>query len=282
MAETERSTRSGSRPRTGAGTGRRPDGTRPDGSDRWRIDRSGPYPLYFQLKQALLHVIDSQGLRPGDRLPTEAEIEDRFGVSRTTIRQALSELVLEGVVERVQGKGTFVSAGKVQHVAMLTSFTDNMRAQGYRPSRRVLRQREAPAPAEVSTALGIVEGAQCWHIERLLLADERPMGLAVSWVPMQALSQHPDALARLGEGSLYEVLQSPPLSLVLHRGVETITAGVMDAAVAEFLGAAPGSSALVVRRTTWLPGGRPVEWTRMTFPSDRYEYRVELSRPDNG
>lgn len=257
------------------------DGFAEAGDDGWRIDRNGPYPLYYQLKQALLHAIRSQGLRPGDQLPTEGEIESRFGVSRTTIRQALSELVADGIVERVQGKGTFVAAPKIQHVAMLTSFTENMRAQGYVPTRQVLESVQRPATADVGTVLEIEEGAPCWFLNRLLLADERPVGLAASWIAIDALDGNHGALQNLGPGSLYEFLQAPPFSLTLYRGVETITADVItDKATADLLDCARKSSVLSVNRITWLAGGRPLEWTKMIFASDRYEYRVELLRPN--
>lgn len=251
------------------------------GRDSWRIARDLPYPLYYQLKQSLLHTIRSQQLRPGDRLPTESEIEAEFRVSRSTIRQALSQLVAEGVVERIQGKGTFVATPQIRHVPRLTSFAENMRAQGYAPTRRVLDSSERPAAAAVAELLEIREGDRCRYLKRLLLADARPVGIAQSWIPIAPLTGHEQVFDRLGEGSLYECLQGPPLSLVLHRGIENITAELLDESDAELLGSLPETPALMVSRISWIAGGRPIEWTKMTFAGSRYEYQVELGRPNN-
>jgi GntR family transcriptional regulator len=81
------------------------------------------------------------------------------------------------------------------------------------------------------------------------------------------------------EGSLYEILQGEPLGLVLHRAVETINPGVAEEADAELLRHEPGSPLLVIKRITFTPEDRPIEWTRLLFAGDRYEYRVEMQRP---
>lgn len=246
------------------------------------VDRRAPLPLYHQLKQALVDDIERRGLTAGDRLPTEAEIERRYRVSRSTIRQALRDLVVEGVVERIQGKGTFVAGGHLTHVPLLTSFTENMRAQGHTPSRRVLESRVAVPPPGVATVLGLeADGQRCRFLRRLLSADGQPVGVAETWLPVAVLGAHDDLFdpARLESGSLYDLLQSPPIGLVLHRGVETVRSGLADADHARLLGCEPGAAVLVVDRLTHTPQDRPVEATRMVFAGGRYEYRVEMFRP---
>lgn len=245
------------------------------------LDREAPLPLYFQLREAIVREIHHLGLGPGDRLPTELELERRYRVSRSTIRQALNDLAADGVIRRIQGKGTFVEAPRIQHVPVLTSFSELLRSQGYTPSHRLLASSVVPAPAEVAEGLLIEEGASCRYLRRVFLADGDPVGVADTWLPRVLLGDH-DALFENGEieeGSLYEILQRPPLDLALHRAVETINPGLAEQADAELLRHQPGSPLLVIKRITFTPDDRAVEWTRLLFAGDRYEYRVEMQRP---
>lgn len=245
-----------------------------------RVDRQSHLPLYVQLEQALLHSIGAQGLLPGDRLPTEAEIAETFAVSRQTIRQALARLVADGHVERVQGLGSFVTKPRPTHQSLLTSFTENMRAQGYTPERRLLRSETVATPPVLRDEPGFT-AAECQFILRLLLADLRPIGVSQTWLPVDALAGRVDLFTSdvLESGSLYELLQGPEVGMQLHRGTETVRAELADPEQAELLECPVGAPTLVVRRSSRTRTGRAVEWTVMTFAADRYEYSVELKRP---
>lgn len=244
------------------------------------VDRSSPLPLYVQLENVLMERIRTQGLKPGDRLPTEAEIEEQYAVSRATIRMSLTRMVADGHVDRVQGLGSFVARPRPMHQSLLNSFTQNMRAQGYRPNRRLLRCETVQPDDLVRTELRLPRGA-CQYVERLLLADDRPIALSRTWLPVDSLAGRLDLFteATLASGSLYELLQGPEIGMVLDRGVETVRADLADAAGASHLQCAVGSATLVVRRKSFTPSGRPVEWSVMTFAGDRYEYHVDLQRP---
>lgn len=245
------------------------------------MDRRAPAPLYHQLKRALIDHIQTAGLAPGARMPTEAEIEQQHGISRTTIRQALQELVQAGVVERVQGRGTFVAAPPLIHAPLLTSFTENMQSQGQRPSHRVLESWVTAAPQAVADALELEPGAPCRFIRRLLLVNDRALGVAETWLPRAVLGVADPLFdaAALAAGSLYEVLQRPPIGLVLARGAETVRAGLADDEQAALLGCSPSAPVLVVDRVSFTADERPVESTRLVFDGTRYAYRSELSRP---
>lgn len=244
------------------------------------VDRRHPTPLYVQLENALLTHIRERGLAPGARLPTEAEIAQTYGVSRQTIRQALSRLVADGHVERVQGLGSFVGKPRPSHKSLLTSFTQNMRAQGYEPQRLLLSSEVLATPEEVERESGIY-GGSCQFIRRLLLADRRPIALSETWLPVEFLAGRLDLFTTevLQGRSLYELLQGNEIGLHLDRGVETVRAEVATEHQAERLECPPDSPTLVVRRVSFTRSNRPVEWTVMTFAADRYEYRVELAHP---
>jgi GntR family transcriptional regulator len=249
-----------------------------------RLDREAPLPLYVQLKDALLREVREGGLQPGDRFPSEAAIRDRYRVSRATIRQALAELEAGGVIRKVQGLGSFLAAPKIRHVPLLTSFTELASSQGFTPSHRVLSSSVEGAPAGAAAELGLAEGVPCRFLRRLFLADGNAVGLAETWLPIDALHGHDDLFDRdrLDRGSMYEVLQSEPIGLVLDHAVETISSDVVDNPSAELLDCEAGTPVLLIRRLTFTPEGQPVESTRLVFVADRYEYRVELHRPEPG
>lgn len=248
------------------------------------LDREAALPLYAQLRDALLREVKDGGLQPGDRFPTEAAIRERYRVSRATIRQALADLEAGGVIRKVQGLGTFVAVPKIRHVPLLTSFTELASSQGFTPSHRVLSSSTQQAPAEVAAELGLADGAPCRFLRRLFLADGEAVGLAETWLPAAALGGHDELFERerLDQGSMYEALQSEPIGLVLDRAVETISPGAVDAQSAGLLGCEPGAPVLLIRRLTFTPDGSAVEATRLVFVGDRYEYRVELHRPELG
>jgi len=248
------------------------------------LDREAPLPLYVQLRDALLREIREGGLQPDDRFPSEATIRDRYRVSRATVRQALAELEAGGVIRKVQGLGSFVAVPKIRHVPLLTSFTELASSQGFTPSHRVLSSSVVEVPTDAADELGLVEGTRCRFLRRLFLADDSAVGLAETWLPVTALHGHDDLFDRdrLDEGSMYEVLQSEPIRLVLDHAVETISPGVVDAPSAELLGCEAGAPVLLIRRLTFTPEGHTVESTRLVFVGDRYEYRVELHRPEPG
>lgn len=248
------------------------------------LDREAALPLYAQLRDALLREVKDGGLQPGDRFPTEAAIRERYRVSRATIRQALADLEAGGVIRKVQGLGTFVAVPKIRHVPLLTSFTELASSQGFTPSHRVLSSSTEQAPAEVAAELGLADGAPCRFLRRLFLADGEAVGLAETWLPAAALGGHDELFERerLDQGSMYEALQSEPIGLVLERAVETISPGAVDAQSAGLLGCEPGAPVLLIRRLTFTPDGSAVEATRLVFVGDRYEYRVELHRPELG
>lgn len=246
------------------------------------LDREAPLPLYVQLRDALLREVREGGLEPGDRFPSEAAIRDRYHVSRATVRQALADLEAGGVIRKVQGLGSFVDVPKIRHVPLLTSFTELASSQGFMPSHRVLSSSVEEVSADSAAELGLAEGTRCRFLRRLFLADDNAVGLAETWLPLNVLHgyDHLFDRDRLGQGSMYEVLQSEPIGLVLDHAIETISPGVVDAPSGETLGCDAGTPVLLIRRLTFTPEGQPVESTRLVFVGDRYEYRVELHRPE--
>src|SRR5947209_11407640 len=118
------------------------------------ISRTSSLPLHLQFRQLLLGMIERGEVRPGEQLPREREIASRYGVSLAPIRQAMLDLAKEGYLYRVQGRGTFVREQTVEEkIALLSSFTESMRAKGLEPQLHVLRQQAVQTPKIVAAGL---------------------------------------------------------------------------------------------------------------------------------
>lgn len=146
--------------------------TEPDGGAATRTAR---VPKYYRLKRHLLDMTET--LPPGTPVPPERTLAAEFDTSRTTVRQALQELVVEGRLERIQGKGTFVAKPKVSQALQLTSYTEDMRAQGLEPTSQLLDIGYVTADDTLAGLLKINTGGRVLRIERLRLASGEPMAI---------------------------------------------------------------------------------------------------------
>src|SRR5262245_38469189 len=133
-----------------------PPGWWPDGSGR--VSRSSPIPLHVQFRHLLLGMIERGEVRPGETLPTERDLAQRYDVSLAPVRQAILDLAREGVLHRVRGQGTFVRGRRVvESVSHLASFTETMRAKGFSVEVQVLRAETVPTPPAVAEGLALRE-----------------------------------------------------------------------------------------------------------------------------
>ncbi|MGH3493286.1 MAG: GntR family transcriptional regulator [Sciscionella sp.] len=231
-------------------------------------------PKYWGLKQHLLDLLDA--MPPGTSIPTERALAAEFDVSRTTVRQALTELTVEGRLLRVQGKGTFAAEPKVAQRLQLSSYTEDMRAQGREPSSELLSISEEPADPALAGLLEVSEGSLVLRLHRLRLADGEPMALETTHLP---LSRFSGLRGRLAEsGSLYAVL-GEHFAVRMGHAEETIETALASPAEAELLGADTGMPMLMLSRHSFDEGGTPVEWVRSLYRGDRYKFVTTLNRP---
>ena len=244
------------------------------------LNRSDPVPLYQQIKNYLNDMIMNGRLAPGHRLPSEKELQDRFGVSRITVRQALQELPLEEKVMRVPGKGTFVLQPKIEPLTALTSFSENMRAQGLEPSYCQAQVELVEPPATVRTVLDLSKGEQAVHIHCLMLADGLPMAIQDEYLPPGIYRRNPRLFTPevLNVTSLYNILERE-LGIPLIRAEEYVDVARASPQEAELLTMEPDDLVLVITRITVTDDDIPVEYVKLTFRADCYRYRVELFRP---
>lgn len=218
-----------------------------------------------------------QKLPLGTRLPSEQELAVEFGVSRMTVRQALSRLCAEGMVERIAGRGTFVRRPTVAKSSSLTSFTEDMRMRGLRPSSRLIGLDRVPATPDIAQDLALVPGDFVFAVERLRLADGEPICLELAHLPVRFEPLLvPDQLER----SLHDALRTEGVELLSGtRRVHAIGLGRREAVLLELPDGAPALEVVHVFRSS---GRRPVQRARSLYRSDRYEMVTELVRQPSG
>ena len=223
-------------------------------------------PKYYQVKSQILMLI--AGLDPGTPVPTERELAERFDTSRTTVRQAIAELVVEGRLERTQGRGTFVAEPKLMQVRQLTSFSQDLQEEGWRPGNVVLSIDERPADAVVARHLGIAQGATYHRVERLRTAGAEPIAHEIAHLPGPLDGLRAD-LIRLG--SLYRTLREV-FCIEIAAVEDVVETALADPVEASLLGVDTGLPMLLVHRTGWTEDEQIVEWTRSVFRGDRFRF----------
>ena len=239
----------------------------------WQRDGGGA--RYLQLSRHISEAIADGRLQAGDQLPSEREFAEIANVSRVTIRKAVGELVQAGLVAQKRGAGSFVNGTAIrteQSLSSLISFSDNLKDRGKRPKSVVLRRGLfQPSPDEMM-ALGLSPNQRVSRIDRLRSADDIPMAIERSSLPSDIL---PDP-AQV-EDSLYTVLRQIGSAPV--KAIQRVSAINVYGEEADWLGLAEGTAILKIDRTAFLPGGRPIEFTRGLYRPDNYDFVVEL-RPD--
>ncbi len=247
-----------------------PEPAEPEGPAR--VQRE---PKYWGLKQHLLDVL--RAMPAGSAIPTERSLATEFDVSRTTVRQALAELTVEGRLLRVQGKGTFVATPKVAQRLQLSSYTEDMRAQGRQPASKLLEVLELPAEAELALLLGVDQRSEVLQLRRLRLADGEPMAIETTHLPV---SRFPGIAEHLEQGaSLYQVLRER-YAISFGHAEETIETALSSPEEAEMLGSDVGLPMLLLSRHSFDAEGRPVEWVRSIYRGDRYKFVTRIDPPE--
>jgi GntR family transcriptional regulator len=230
-------------------------------------------PKYYQVKKQLLEF--TSAMSPGSPVPPERELARLYGTSRTTVRQALAELVIEGRLLRMQGKGTFVAKPKVAQALELASYTEGMRQHGLHPQTKILDIGYVTADEQLAGLLDIRPGGRVLRIHRLRLADGEPMSIDTSHLPARRFPGLRKQLER--HASLYETLRTA-YNIQLAEAEETIETVLADPHDARLLGVDPGIPLLLLSRHAIDSTGLPVEWAQSWYRGDRYKFITRLRR----
>ena len=246
-----------------------------------KIDYINPFdlvPKYGQLANIIQQKIED-GEYGGDKaIPSERELEEMYNVSRTTVRQALAMLSNRGYLYRDHGRGTFVVPKKLQQsLHTLTSFSDDMRQRGLKPGQKILNIEYIEPTPKIRQSLDLpADTTKILFIERLRLADNEPIGIHMAYLPIQiGIDQLRSDLD--SGGSLYEIFERK-FNLIPTEADETLEATAADDREARLLEISPGQPLLLIKRILWSQQRKVIEFVKVLYRADRYQYFVHLSR----
>ncbi|MCS6828222.1 MAG: GntR family transcriptional regulator [Caldilinea sp.] len=241
------------------------------------IDHFSPIPYYIQIKNIIRDLIEHGEWKAGDSLPSELELCQIFGVSRTVIRQALQELTYEGLLVRERGRGTFVAEPKLSEslVQRLTGFYQDMADRGHPPITQVLMQELVPAGPKIAAYLQVEAGAPLIRLDRLRFVKGEPIVLVSTFLPHHLCPQvmHADFTRQ----SLYVFLERE-CGLFIVRGRRFIEAVTANEYEARLLGVTKGAPLLKLESVSYLEDGKPIEYYYAFHRADRSRFEVELVR----
>lgn len=238
------------------------------------IDKNVPVPMYYQLKKIIQDMIKDGRLKAGDMLPTEMELSEMFSISRTTTRQAMMELVMEGTLYRVKSKGTFVSENKVvqDFTNVIRASHNLLRAQNVKTTTKVLSLSVVKADERVAKMLKLELEEDVIHLKRLRFINNEPNVLADAYLPMICK----DMLeADMNETGLYQFLDMRKETTPAYA-VRDLQAVAADEEEAEFLNISKGAPVQSTTSVTYTKDDRPIEYSVSKFRGDTNVFRCEV------
>lgn len=242
------------------------------------IKRDSPIPLHYQVRNYLLGCIERGELQPGQILLQEREYAARFGISLAPVRQAILDLVKEGYLYRVPGRGTFVREQKVEEkISILSSFSESMRAKGLSAVLRVVELRVGKVPPAIKATLE-VEDQQFVFLQRVALIENQAIALLSSYLPARLVPGL--EILDFNSRSLYKTLEER-YGIVLARAESAIEVVRCRGAQSTVLGIPPGTPLLQVEGKTYDVTDQFVEFAQVLYRADRFRFTIESFRRDD-
>src|SRR5579875_2278992 len=224
------------------------------------LERSNPLPLYYQLKEVLKQQINAGHLAPHTAIPSEPELVAQYRVSRATVRQALTELVHEGLLYRQHGRGT--------------SVCEPLRRRGKRPGGVLIVSELVRGSQAVREQLRLTDEEQVVRLERLRTADGIPVAYEINYLPYPRAMSIYQRAKETAEGSLYHLMASEGLQPYIAE--QTFKADTATAREAEMLRIAPDACGVRLMCTTFDETGAPIEYTEAFYEGNHYDFRLTL------
>ncbi|BCG02670.1 GntR family transcriptional regulator (plasmid) [Paraburkholderia sp. PGU19] len=232
-------------------------------------------PRYQRLRDEMVALVAARHWRPGEAIPTEQALAKSYDVAVGTVRKAVDLLVAEGLLERFQGRGTFVRRASFD--SSLFRFFRFQTRQGERriPESRILRREVVEAPSAVAATLQIPNGAKVIQMSRLRLIDGVPMLAEEIWLPFDRFAAFAQLeLTEIGD-LLYPVYEAQ-CNQVIASATETLTVEAIGPLHARLLRIEPGTPAVVIERLAYGYDRQPLEWRRSRGPASEFIYQADI------
>lgn len=235
-----------------------------------------PVPLYTQLKESLRERILDGTYKVHQQLPSESEMSALFGVSRITVRQALSDLQKEGLIFKIPGKGTFVAKTKAfQQLMQLEGLAEAMSRMGYEIYNQVTSHKIVPASPTVAERLQLEIGAPVAEIKRVRHLNREPLSIEITYLPAEIGERL--RKVDLATRDIFLVLEND-FGIALGRADLQLDAMLADEVLARPLQIEEGTALLRMERLTHTAEGQPLDFEYLYFRGDAFQYRLQIER----
>ncbi|TFJ91657.1 GntR family transcriptional regulator [Lentibacillus salicampi] len=235
---------------------------------------NGSLPLYKQIANNIKDDIANARLSDGDAIPSEIKLAETYGVSRVTIREAIKQLVEEGILYRIQGSGTYISHEKIEHdILKLQGFTEEMSSLDNNPSNEILEFQLMTPPEDARDQLKIGAEKKVYYVKRLRLADFEPLILEESYLPVELF---PDLSIDVMERSKYEYISSKGYNIDRRYG-ELIPKMPSNEMLHHF-NINTGDPLLFMQAFSTFSDGTVFEYSKIYFHPHKYSFKVVSSR----
>lgn len=237
------------------------------------LDRNNPKPLYQQFRDIVEEAIDSGKWEPNDKIPSENQLSAKYGLSRMTVRSVLLDLVKEGKLYRVQGKGTYVAEQKIEAMSLYyVGIREQLEQMGYEVSTKTIECGIIPSDSNVARHLNLKEGTPVYRIKRVRsISKKGPVSIHVSYIPEKySAGLTPEVL----EKEQLCVLMNQNFGLQRKRVTETLESVAADEEEARLLNIEKGHPLLMLKDEQFSEEDAPYEYTKVVFRGDRFKIRL--------
>lgn len=235
------------------------------------LNVKSPIPLHIQLKERLQFLISNGKYK--EKIPSERELMDMYKVSRSTVREAVSRLVNEGVLEKVHGKGTFISVKPIEDwLGNLSSTTEIIQNMGMTPDAKLVEHGIVQSPEEVFAAIGQKE---TYYIKRIRYANGQPLAIENQYYPLEIGKKL--ATYDIEKGTLFDILEQQ-MHIQLAEAKQIITSSPLSSEDAKLLNVPEAFNVLNTERLLMDYEGNLIEYYHASFRGDMYSFRIHLSK----
>lgn len=239
------------------------------------IDKSSPMPLYYQLEELIRRAIAKEELKPGEMIPTEFEIIEYFNLSRTTVRQALADLVNDNLLYKKKGVGTFVAKPKIdlQYMGNMISYDDQIKGMGMTPSTQVIKFETLTADAFIAEQMELKKGSKVIELIRVRFADGEPIAVVQSFLPYDLCAFILDV--DFEQNSLYQTLAGERNTTVV-RVERVVEAKIISREDSKLLNVERGFPVQSFLNKAYNEAGRVLEYCSSRYRGDRNKFCIEV------